>query len=623
MISGILSTTQGIIMVLLGLGIIIFLHELGHFIVARRSGIRIEIFSIGFGPPLWKIKRDGTEYRISLIPLGGFVKPAGEFMSSPDTKGMPDEMSSKPPLTRAKVLVAGALMNFLFAFPFCIIAYFIGINLMAPSVADIRHGSSEWQSSIQKGDTLVSIIKTSKDGKEIELPIKNHNDYRREIIRLPVGTPIKIKVNRNGQEMLVDIIANGSTAIGIQPYSNIIQSVQKDSAAQKAGIQPGDEIMEVNGEFTTSAQDISSIISPRPSLSTPIKVRKSNGEIKTITATPAAVKLSEPFYDLGISGIMPVIVSEVRQDSPAEKAGLLKGDRITAINSTPVKSWNKFIEIIKSSAGKELTLTLSREDISPTDISTVILVASDPAGRGFVGAVSSNTNEIGEVKENSPLVNLELSSGDKIIRASAKDKKGASLEKTISTFAQLQEFTGKTQDSPIEITVVKNLPVPVTRTFTVTPNRISERGELGIGLKLKTVESNYSLKNAIIEGAKETLDLGLLTFQMIKKLFQGEESVKGLAGPIGIIQVSYYMAREGAGDFLWLLALISINLAILNLLPIPVLDGGTIVFCFIEMIKGSPVSIKAQAIAQYTGLFLLLLLVAFTFINDIQRILNL
>lgn len=623
MISGILSTTQGIIMVLLGLGIIIFLHELGHFIVARRLGIRIEIFSIGFGPPLWKIKRGGTEYRIALIPLGGFVKPAGEFMSSPDTKGMPDEMSSKPPLTRAKVLVAGALMNFIFAFPFCIIAYFIGIHLMAPSVAEIRPDSSEWRSTLQKGDIITSIIKTSKDGREIEVPIRNHNDYRREIIRLPVGTPVKLKVNQNGQEMLVDIIANGSAAIGIQPYSNIIQSVQKDSAAQKAGLEPGDEIMEVNGEFTTSAQDISTIISQRTSLSTPIKIRKSNGEIKTITATPTSVKLSEPYYDLGMSGIMPVVISETRKGSPAEKAGLMKGDRITAINSTPVKSWNKFIEIIKSSAGKELTLAVLRGDISPTNISTAILVASDPAGRGFIGAVSSNTNEIGEVKENSPLANLELAYGDRIIKATGKTKKGASVEVNIPAFSQLQEFTDKTKDSPVEITVIKNLPVPITQTLAVTPKRISERGELGIGLKLKTVESNYSLKNAIIEGTKETLDLGLLTFQMIKKLFQGQESVKGLAGPIGIIQVSYYMAREGAGDFLWLLALISINLAILNLLPIPVLDGGTIIFCFIERIKGSPVSIKAQVISQYAGIFILLLLVALTFINDIQRILHL
>ena len=614
--AGFLSTTQGIIMVIFGLGIIIFLHELGHFIVARSLGIRIEMFSIGFGPPLWKITRGGTEYRIAMIPLGGFVKPAGEFMSSPDTKGAPDEMSSKPPMDRAKVLVAGATMNFIFAFPFCIIAYLIGVNLMAPSVSDIGHGSSEWRSTLQKGDIITAIIRTPKDGNETEVPIKNHNDYRREIIRLPIGTPVKLKVTRNNQEMLVDITTNGSAAIGIQPYSNIIQSVQNDSAAQKAGLEPGDEIIEVNGELTTSAQDISSLISQRTSLLTPLMVRKANGQIKTITATPTSAKLSEPYYDLGISGIMPVIISEVRPGSPAENSGLQKNDRITGINSAPVNSWNKFIEIIKASAGKELTLTISRGNISPTNLSATILIASDPAGKGFIGAVSSNTNEIGEVKENSPLSTLNLAYGDRIIKATAKTQKDKPLETSVSAFSQLQDLIGKTKDSPIEITVVKNLAIPVTQTVTVTPNRISERG---IGLKLKTVESNYSLKNAIIEGAKETLDLGLLTFQMLRKLIQGEESPKGLAGPIGIIKVSYYMAREGAGDFLWLLALISINLAILNLLPIPVLDGGTIVFCFIERIKGSPVSIKAQAIAQYIGLFILLSLVALTTINDILR----
>jgi regulator of sigma E protease len=581
------------------------------------------MFSIGFGPPLWKITRGGTEYRIAMIPLGGFVKPAGEFMSSPDAKGMPDEMASKPPLTRAKVLVAGVLMNFIFAFPFCIIAYFIGINLPAPSVADIGYGSSEWNSTLQKGDIITSLIKASKDGKEIELPIRNHNDYRREIIRLPIGTPVKLKVTRNSREILIDIMANGSASIGIQPYSNVIQAVQPNSAAQKSGLEPGDEIIEINGEFTTSAQDISSAISQRISLLTPLKIRKSNGEIKTITATPTSAKLSKPYYDIGMNGIMPVIVSEVRPGSPAEKAGIQKDDRITNINSTPIESWNKFIEIIKSSAGKELTLTVSRGDISPTNLSTTILVAADQAGRGFVGAVSANTNEIGAAKENSPLTNLGLAYGDRIIKATAKTQKGKSLEVSISALSQLQEFTEKTKDSPIEITVIKNTPTPITQTFTITPNLISERAELGIGLKIKTIKSKYPIKNAIIEGTMETLDLGLLTYQMLKKLFQGQESVKGLAGPIGIIQVSYYMAQEGAGNFLWLLALISINLAILNLLPIPVLDGGTIVFCFIEKIKGSPVSIKAQAIAQYIGIFILLSLVAFTFINDIQRIFHL
>lgn len=614
MLSGILGTTQGIIMVIFGLGIIIFLHELGHFIVARRSGIRIEMFSIGFGPPIWKITRGGTEYRIALIPLGGFVKPAGEFMSSPDTKGAPDEMSSKPPLTRAKVLVAGALMNFIFAFPFCIIAYLIGVTLMSPAVGVIRPGSSEANSSLQKGDIILSVIKTSSEGQDSESPVKSQNDYLRKIVRTPINTPLKLKVNRNGREVMVDIIAKGSTGMGVLPPSNIVESTSQGSPAEVAGLKTDDEILEVNGEVTLSASEISTAVSQRAGLPTPIKIRTPNGEIKTVTATPG------PFYDIGIEGIMPVVLSGVTKDGAAAKAGLKKGDRITAIDNKPLNSWNKFTDVVKASAGQELKLTVIKKHWFSRDETLLmnVIVDTDKGGKGLIGISGGFTNEIGEVKDGSALAGLGLAYRDRIVQAKAQDKNGKQFKSGISDLSDLQEFIHKTNGIPVEITVLKAAPTSTNQTFTITP-KPTAKGDLGLGLKFKRVITRYSFVSAVVEGANETLDLGLLTYQMIKKLFEGEESVKGLAGPIGIIQVSYRMAQEGAGDFLWLLALISINLAILNLLPIPVLDGGTIVFCFVERIKGSPVSIKAQAIAQYIGLFILLSLVAFTTINDILR----
>lgn len=619
------STTQGIIMVILGLGIIIFIHELGHFIVAKRSGIRVEIFSIGFGPAIWKTKKGGTEYRLSILPLGGFVKLAGENITSPDIKNLPDEFISKPPLTRAKVFVAGALMNFILAFPLCIISYLIGLNLMAPSVGEIQRGSSEWNSPLQKGDIILSIIKPSADGNDIEYPIKNHNDYRREIIRAPIGTSLKLKVKREEKEMMIDIVARGSSGLGVLPSSNVIKSIQPGSAADKAGLKPNDEILEVNGESTSSGREISSIISQRTGLPTPMKIRNPNGEIKILTAIPAAEKLAKPDYDIGIEGIMPVIIAEARKDSPAANAGIQKGDRIVTVNNSPIKSWNKFTEIIKALAGKNLELTILRENKPSASevITRIVSVASDPAGRGYIGVVPLINNEIGEPTDNSPLSNIGLSYGDKIIKATGKNEKGKTLEVNISELTQLQELTNQTKSNPIEITVVKPSTSGgtglITKTIQVTPKQISEIGALGIGLTFKTVLTKYPLGTAIVEGSKETLDLGLLTFQVMKKLFKGQEPLSGLAGPVGIIQVIYRTTHEGISLFLWLLSLISINLAILNILPIPVLDGGGILFCLIEKIKGAPVSLKVQVVAQYIGLFLLLSLVVFATINDILR----
>ncbi|MFH0888848.1 MAG: site-2 protease family protein [Planctomycetota bacterium] len=653
------STTQGIIMVILGLGIIVFIHELGHFIVAKRSGIRVEKFYLFFdayGIKLFKFKKGDTEYGIGWLPLGGYVKLAGENITSPDIKNLPDEFISKPPLTRAKVFMAGALMNFILAFPLCIISYLIGLNLMAPSVGEIQRGSSEWNSSLQKGDIILSIIKPSADGNVIEYPIKNHNDYRREIIRIPAGTPLKLKVKRpdyaeassggparrsfnaGGKEMLIAIVARGSSGLGVLPSSNVIKSIQPGSAADKAGLKANDEILEVNGESTLSAGEISSKISQRPELPTPMKIRNPDGEIRIITAIPATEKLTEPYYNIGIDGIMPVIIAETRKDSPAANAGIQKGDRIVTVNNSPIKSWNKFAEIIKASAGKNLELTIIQENNLParTDgrsggstsecITLTVSVASDPAGQGYIGIVPLINNEIGETKDNSSLSGIGLSYGDKIIKATGKNEKGKTLEVNISALTQLQDLATQTKSNSIELTVAKNLTDlpdrqsgPITKTIQVTPKQLSEIGTLGIGLTFKSVLTKYPLGTAIVEGSKETLDLGLFTFQAIKQLFKGQEPLSGLAGPIGIIQVIYRTAHEGISLFLWLLSLISINLAILNILPIPVLDGGGILFCLIEKIKGAPASLKIQVIAQYIGLFLLLSMVVLATINDILR----
>lgn len=142
-------------------------------------------------------------------------------------------------------------------------------------------------------------------------------------------------------------------------------------------------------------------------------------------------------------------------------------------------------------------------------------------------------------------------------------------------------------------------------------------------MRPKTVIKKYPLGQAITNGFKETLSLTTLTIQLIKKLFLGEESIKGISGPIGIFYASYLMVQEEISKFIWLLALFTINLAILNLLPIPILDGGGIFFTLIERLKGSPVSVRIQVVSQYIGLFVLLSLVLFATYNDIFRNLGL
>jgi regulator of sigma E protease len=168
----------------------------------------------------------------------------------------------------------------------------------------------------------------------------------------------------------------------------------------------------------------------------------------------------------------------------------------------------------------------------------------------------------------------------------------------------------------------------ITLTTQITP-RPEPLVNLGIMLKPKMVRQKYPITGAITAGVSETIDMVRLTLQLVWKLVAREESPKGLAGPIGIIHASYYIVQEGIPKFLWLLALLSVSLAIFNLFPIPILDGGGMLFTLIEAIltkikkKPTSISIKVIAISQYIGLALLLTLVVYATYNDIFRALGL
>ncbi|MFH1227040.1 MAG: RIP metalloprotease RseP, partial [Planctomycetota bacterium] len=241
--------------------------------------------------------------------------------------------------------------------------------------------------------------------------------------------------------------------------------------------------------------------------------------------------------------------------------------------------------------------------------------AKDGAGNGYLMfylPTANDTNVIGDVKTGSLAEQAGLKSGDKIVSVIAEHGKPI----TVTGLSQLVNLSNRTKGAPMELIIDRD---GTALTATLTAKRFETQGTLGIELKAATSREQYPFFKAIAAGFNEAIDLVKLTFELIWKLFSREESMKGMAGPIGIFQASWFMLQEGIGKFIWLLALFSINLAILNLLPVPILDGGGIMFMFIEKIKGKPVSVTAQAISQYIGLFLLLSLVVFASYNDISR----
>jgi regulator of sigma E protease len=234
---------------LLVLGILIFVHELGHFLMARRIGVRVLTFSLGFGPKLLSFRRGDTEYRVSAIPLGGYVKMAGENPKDGRT-GAPDEFLSKSKWQRFQVLVMGPVMNLALALiVMAFVLYYNGANVPAFASEPVIVGSVDPDSPaakarIQSGDRIIEIA---------DVPVADWEDFRLKTVT-KANRPITLTVNRNGQRIQQEIVPVGrgkyeEGVTGIKPILRPqIVSVQPGEAAQEAGLRAGDTILAINGQ---------------------------------------------------------------------------------------------------------------------------------------------------------------------------------------------------------------------------------------------------------------------------------------------------------------------------------------------------------------------------------------
>lgn len=440
---------MSILYFIIGLGMLIFIHELGHFLVAKWSGIRVERFSLGFGPRILKFQKGETEYCISALPLGGYVKMSGqedfeegEIVPLDD----PRAFNHKPLMTRLAVVLAGPGMNLLLPFVLMPIVFLMGRNEprylgQAPIVIGVQDKSPAQAAGIQVGDRILAV-----DGHTVQ----NWNDALRGMAK-PAGTSVELNWTRDGKE-----------------YS------------------------------------------------------------KTLSGQPEAGAMG------GFLGIEPLffvdvdpVIGEVSPETPAQSAGVKAGDRVVAIGDTPIRDWNQMSEVVNASAGKEMTFTLQRGN-----------------------------------------------------------------EQVKVTLAPL--FNDKLKKYVIGVAKASN------------PENYVDR--------------RYGLVESFQKGVEENIVLIGMTFKVLKDLVTLKASYKELGGPVRIAQISAKAAEKGFGNFLYLLAFLSIQLGVLNLLPIPVLDGGHVAFMAYEAVARKPLSPKKRLIAQQVGMVLLLTLMVFVTVNDIDSV---
>lgn len=567
-ISHLLGTLQYVFAIVTLLGGVIAIHELGHFLFAKWNGIRVDTFSIGFGPRLWARKWGETEYVLSLIPLGGFVKIYGQDPEelTNDPNPQPERAFVKKSLgAKISVLVGGPLFNYFLAiFIFALLAV-AGVQKLPSIATRVVAETPAYQAGLRSGDVIVAVegqpTKTFED--VAELIAKNpEKNLKFSILREGNARDIDIKVQKEhaltpyGEESVAGVL-EGLDPLGREP-------VMATTLPQHPwGFKSGDKIIEIDGQPVTSWEELEKAVARSMETSQEKmafvvqrgseKVNLESGDLRPILRN--AKKDVHLFLDGAGLHNPELFIQEVVAGAPAATAGVKPGDRIVSANGRKVYSFEHLRGVIQDS-GEQVAKAVGAK---VTD--------------GFY--------------PNSLQLEIERDGKRQQVMSAIRATKGKDpLGETIVTYTIGILSAGKSQ----------------------MPSNL-------------IVERTYNPFKALWLGSVETVDHTVMTVVGLKKLLFGEISAKTMGGPIMIGKLAGdTFATRGWRDFLRVMAIISISLGVFNLIPIPILDGGHIVFAIAESIRGRPLSQGVQQAALKVGLSLILVLMVFALYNDITRV---
>jgi regulator of sigma E protease len=447
---------------LVALGVLITFHEFGHYWVARRLGVKVLRFSVGFGRALWRRQgRDGTEYVVAAIPLGGYVKMLDEREGEVEAEDLPAAFNRKPVAARIAIVAAGPVFNLVFAVFAFWLMFMVGIPESRPIVGETAGIAAE--AGIRPGDEIISLDgQRTQTWSHANLALVTHALDRDQVAIVLEDAAGRRRDTRLDLEKLGDDFSEERTLefIGLQPWRAVI----------------------------------------------------------------------------------PAIVGEVSPGSGAFEAGIRPGDRFVSIGGEEIPDWTWIGYLVQKygAAGVALPAVVER------------------AGN---------------------LLELE------IMPRAEKDGRFSS-----------RLILGISNQEPDE--------------------------EMLAALERAYLTLRYGPVRSLSAAVAETWRLTSSTIGIIGRMLTGSASVRNLSGPISIAQFASDSASAGFTYFLFFLGLISLSLGILNLLPIPVLDGGHLMYYLIELVKGSPVSEQVQLTGQYIGLAALFGLMSLAVINDILRLLG-
>ena len=438
------------------LGPLIAIHEFGHFWVARRLGVKVLTFSIGFGPALWsRTAKDGTEYRIAAIPLGGYVKMADEREGEVPEADIPRAFNRQSVLARMAIVAAGPLINLAFAVFLFWILFMQGIETLRTVVGSVREQSPAAVAGLKTGDEILKV-----DGRDTQ-------DWERVTYAL---------VDRMGE--------TGRITLTVMP---------------KGGSTPVELPLQVSHYLKTAGDD--------------------------------------PLRALGFTPYQPPldpVIGDVKRGGPADTQGMKSGDRVLAINGQPIRTWQDFVEVVRSHPEKSFTADIQRA--------------------------------------------------------------GTKLTLTLTPRAQKDELG--TREGKLDIGIsAQNLEIP--------PAYLQKQ--------------DYDPASALVQALHKTGNLIDMTLVSLGKMVVGLIGLDNLSGPITIAKVAGHTASIGWEPLIGFMALLSVSLGVLNLLPIPVLDGGHLLFYTIEGLLGRPLPDRIQEWGLKAGIAIMGSLMLLAIFNDLVR----
>jgi len=451
-----MEALQSVLSLIVTLGILVTIHEYGHFWVARRCGVKVLRFSVGFGKPLysWKDKQ-GTEFAVAAIPLGGYVKMLDEREGPVPQELQSQAFTSKTPMQRIAIAAAGPLANFMFAIAAYWLMFILGFSVVLPKIGEVIPDSPAAHAGVQENEIISTI-----DGE----PAYSW----REVIMSLVN-----RIGDTGEVLLITGKPDGHQSAYQLPIQNWNQESGDNDLLKGIGLHPY-----------------------RPPV--------------------------------------PPLIDVVQPNGAAARSGMMPGDLVVSIDQQPISDWYELVDIVQRSAGQELLIAVEREGVAS-------------------------------------LVDLRL--------------------------------------------------VPMA-----DPESTPRVGKIGVGVApysyppelISTVR--FGVGEAFTRSIDQTWSDVSMTVGAIKKMLVGLISLDNLSGPITIARVANQSISTGFEEFLRFLALLSVSLGVLNLLPIPVLDGGHILFYAIEAIRGKALSEQSQVIGFKIGLSFVLMLMVLAIYNDIMRL---